>query len=179
MPVRPIAALIGALGLFACSSAMLSPQQNPSKEQQAAANAQAKAAVDALSDELRQMCSREDLRAYYDKTSCLPADTTIQQMADKSRITKTEKVALNKVRIEVAQVNKKMDDVIRQFDPKNADAIIARRERAVTEQDELALEFYEGRITRGEYNKQREEITKRLKDDWASPGAAERRDQER
>lgn len=174
--MRPIAALIGALGLCACTSSMLSLQQKPSKEQQLADNAQAKAAVDALTDELRQMCSRDDLQAYYSKTSCLPAETTLQQKADKSRITNTEKVALNKVRIEVAQINKKMDDIIRQFDPKNADAIIARREQAVTEQDELALDFYEGRITRGEYNKQREEITKRLKDDWGSPGPAERHD---
>ena len=168
--VRRIAALIGALGLFACTSPMLSLQQKPTKEQQLAANVQVKAAVDALTDELRQMCSRDDLQPYYSKTPCLPAETTIEQMADESRITDAEKVALNKVRVEVAQINKKMDDIIRQYDPKNADAIITRRERAVTEQNDLALEFYEGRTTRGEYNRQRAEITKRLKDDWTSPG---------
>jgi hypothetical protein len=136
---------------------------------QVAVNDQAKAAVETVNSEFLELCAREDLRPYYSKTPCKPEDTTLEQMADNSRITNPEKVALNKVRDGIKRLSKEMDDVIRQYNPQLATSIIARREQATTDQDKIALDFYEGRITRGEYNKRRQEISKKLKDDLAAP----------
>jgi hypothetical protein len=54
-------------------------RQQPSTEQ-------GKAAMDALVQEARQLCTRSDLQPLFSKTACLPEDTTLEQMADKSRI---------------------------------------------------------------------------------------------
>jgi hypothetical protein len=155
----------------ACMNAQgWSLQQPLSKEQQLAANEQGKAALDAVMDELHQLCARPDLQPYYSKTSCLPQETTLEQMADKSRANNSEKAALNKARSEIAQINKKTDDIIRQFNPPNAGAILARRGQAAADQDKLALDFYDGKITRGEYNSRRKEIAQKAMDDLANPG---------
>ncbi len=145
-------------------------RRRPDSPQQQANNEQAKAAMDAINAEAQQLCARPDLQAYYNKTPCKPIDATLEQMADKSKITEPEKVAMNKVRIEFRTISNKMNDVIRQYNPQNAATIIARRDQAQASQDQLALDFYEGRITQGEYNKRRAEIAKKLVDDLAGPG---------
>lgn len=151
----------------ACMNAQGWSLQQPNSPQQQANNEQAKVAIDAINAEFQALCARPDLQPYYSRTPCKPADTTLEQMADKSKITEAEKVALNKVRIEVRALTNKMNDVIRQYDPQNAPAIIARRDQAQVVQDQLVLEFYEGRMTQGEYNKRRAEISKKLTDDLA------------
>jgi hypothetical protein len=79
----------------ACMNAQgWSLQQQPSTEQ-------GKAAMDALVQEARQLCTRSDLQPHFSKTPCMPEDTTLEQMADKSRISASEKVALDEVRTEV------------------------------------------------------------------------------
>jgi hypothetical protein len=51
-----------------------------------------------------------------------------------------------------------MNDYLRQNDPRHGNAIALVRERSAVELDKVQLAFYEGRITRGEYNKKRREI---------------------
>jgi hypothetical protein len=145
-------------------------RQDSNSPQQQANNEQAKAAMAAVDAEAQQICARPDLQAYYSKTPCKPIDATLEQMADKSKITEAEKVAMNKVRTEFRTISNKGNDVIRQYNPQNAATIIARRDQATVAQDQNALDFYEGRITRGEYNKRRAEIAKKLADDLAGPG---------
>jgi hypothetical protein len=146
-------------------------QKKASTEQLAAqteVHDEAKAAVESVKNEELELCSREDLRPYYSKTPCMAEDTTLEQMADNSRITNVEKVAMNKARVELKRINKEMEDLIRQYDPHRAPSVTARREQAAGDQDKVALDFYEGRITRGEYNKRRQEIHNKLKEDLAA-----------
>jgi hypothetical protein len=131
-------------------------------------NQQAKAATDALDNQIRDMCDKAEFRPYYSKTACKPEDTTLDQMADKSRITAAEKIALNKARLEVKRIASEYDGVLRQYYPQVAPAIVARRESTYSEQDKLALELYEGQITWGGYNTRRSQIAKKLKDDLAA-----------
>jgi hypothetical protein len=47
---------------------------------------------------------------------------------------------------------------MRQNNPRSGNAIALVRERATSESDKVSVDFYESRITRGEYNKKRREI---------------------
>lgn len=136
---------------------------------QVASNEQTKTAFDGIKNEAAELCARPDLQPYYSKTACKPEDTTLEQMADKTRATNAEKIALNKVRTEVRRLTDETNALVRQYNPQNANAIIARREQAAAEQDALALDFYEGRITRGEFNRRRMEISKKLVNDLSNP----------
>jgi clan AA aspartic protease (TIGR02281 family) len=131
---------------------------------------QAKAAFSAVNSEIAAVCASEELQPHFSKTSCKPEDATLEQMADKSRISSTEKVALSKVRSESKRVRDEIDDIIRQYyPPQLAPSIIARKKQAATEYDSLAQDFYDGRITRGEYNKRRMEIANRIRHDLGNP----------
>jgi predicted aspartyl protease len=130
---------------------------------------QAKAAFDAVNGEVLAFCASEEVQPYFSKTPCKPEDTTLEQMADKSRITSAEKVALSEVRTENKKFSKERDEIIRQYYPQLAPSVTARREQASTEMESVAEDFYEGRITRGEYNKRRMEISKKLKQELGNP----------
>jgi hypothetical protein len=72
---------------------------------------QAKAAMDAVNRETLAFCASEELQPHFSKTPCKPEDTTLEQMADKSRITNDEKVALSKARSESKKVVNEIDDI--------------------------------------------------------------------
>ena len=129
---------------------------------------QAKAAIDALKSEALEICDREDLQAHWSKTPCKPEDTTLEQMADKSRITNAEKVALSKGNAESRRIAKETLDIYRQYYPQLVPSIKAQREAL----DKVTMDFYEGRISRGEYNKRRMETFSKLKEDLAAPKVA-------
>jgi predicted aspartyl protease len=119
---------------------------------------QAKAAFDARKTEMRAFCASEEFQPHFSKTPCMPNETTLEQMADKSHITSAEKVALSEARSESKRFSEEGDNIFRQYYPELAPSIIARRQQASTEQDSVSEDFYQGRITRGEYNKRRVEI---------------------
>jgi hypothetical protein len=135
--------------------------QKMTKDQRAAADEGSRASIEAIKSEVRQLCTRPDLRPFYSKTSCLPAETTLDQMTDKTKITPAEKIAFSAARTELDGFGRKIDDVFRQYYPEAAAVFIERRALVKRELDTLALEFYDGRITRGEYNRRRKEIADR------------------
>jgi clan AA aspartic protease (TIGR02281 family) len=128
---------------------------------------QAKEAFASIKSELLALCAREELQPHFGKSPCNPEDGTLEQMADKSRITDAEKVALNKAHTESKRLVDKMVDILQQYNPQLALSIKAERR----ELDKVTVDFYEGRITRGEYNKGRLEISNKLRD-LAAPLAA-------
>jgi hypothetical protein len=80
------------------------------------------------------------------------------------RITPSEKEALSKARAEYAAITKRINEYIRQNNARNGAAIALARERALAELETVSLPFYEGRITRGEYNKKRRAISQQLQE---------------
>jgi predicted aspartyl protease len=130
---------------------------------------QGKAAIDSVKSEVLALCASDDLQPHFSKSPCRPEDTTLEQMSDKSRITNAEKVALSKAHTEAKDITKQLDDIFRQYYPQLAPSLIARRVHANAELDKLTEDFYEGRITRGEYNKRRMEISKKLTEDLLAP----------
>jgi hypothetical protein len=136
------------------------------KKQMEAINQATKDGWMALADESYQLCAREDLQAHYRKSPCKPEDATLEQLADKSRISPSEKEALSKARSEGTAMTKRMSDYLRQHSQQNGTALALIRERYAAEQDKISLEFYEGRITRGEYNKKRRDIAQQSAEQW-------------
>jgi predicted aspartyl protease len=130
---------------------------------------QAKTAFNTINSEMLAFCASEEVQPYFSKTPCKSEEISLEQIADKSRITNDEKVALSKVRTEGKKRVKELEDIYRQYDPQHAPSIVARIEQSTTEQDSLAENFYEGRITWGEYNKRRMEIGRKLKQDLGNP----------
>jgi hypothetical protein len=133
------------------------------QQQQATIQAQ-NAGSQALVQEAVALCARVDLQPHYAKSPCKPEETTLEQLTDKSRITPSEKEALAKVRAESAAILKRMNEYVRQNDLRNGAAFALAMERAAAEQETVTLAFYEGRITRGEYNKKRREIVQQLQE---------------
>jgi hypothetical protein len=136
------------------------------KRQLEAGNQATEAGWAALTEEASQLCAREDLQAHYRKSPCKPQDATLEQMADKSRISPSEKEALSKVRSDRTAIAKRASDYLRQHVQQNGIALALIGERMESESDKIAVEFYEGRITRGEYNKKRREIAQQMAEQW-------------
>jgi hypothetical protein len=113
---------------------------------------------DALSEESKQICQRDDLRAHYSKSPCNAKDPTLEQLADKSKISPAEKEAYVRARSEQLAISKKSIEYIRQSDPVNGNSVALAREHGQAELDKVALDFIEGRITRGEFNRKRRDI---------------------
>jgi hypothetical protein len=133
--------------------------RKPSPAEQTAIAARAQEVMQPIVAEMRQLCSRDDLRPHYSKTPCNPEEASLEQLADKTRITNTEKIALSKLRTEVAAINKRAEALISaSFDAQIAAAAIASRQNTAAEIEKLVLEFYEGRLTRGEFNKRRQDL---------------------
>ena len=129
---------------------------------------QAKAVLDALKSEALELCAREELQPHWSKTPCNPEDTTLEQMADKSRITNVEKVALSKGNAEGKRIFKETLDIYRQYYPQVVPSVKAQR----VELDKVTMDFYEGHISRGEYNKRRMEVSSKLREALAAPKIA-------
>jgi predicted aspartyl protease len=128
-------------------------------------NDKAVAALDAVNKQALAYCASEELQPHFSKSPCNPVETTPEQMADKSRITDDEKVAFSKARSESKTFAKERDDIFRQYYPQFAPSVIAQRQQLSIEQDSVSEDFYQGRITRGDYNKRRMEIWSRLNPD--------------
>ena len=141
------------------------------KRQQEAVNQAATNGWEALIEEQRQLCARDDLRPHYSKTPCQAEDATLEQAADKSRITPSEKEALSKAKSEVTAINRRMNDYLRK-NYANGNSIALLREHAMAELDKVSLDFYEGRITRGEYNKKRRDIAQQAREQLPRVAAA-------
>jgi hypothetical protein len=115
-------------------------------------------AIAALNEENRALCSREDLNLFYSRSPCSAREATLEQLADHTKITSEEKSVLLKVRDEINAINAKRLAVHHQYNAQNFAAIAAHLEKMHIANDKLALEYYESRITRGEYNKRRLEL---------------------
>jgi hypothetical protein len=114
--------------------------------------------LDALNAEGRQICQRDDLRAHYSKTACDAKETTLEQMADKSKISPAEKEAYLKARSEQAAILKRRIEYVRQHDQAHGNSFAVALEHNQSEIDRAALDLIEGRVTRGEYNRRRHDI---------------------
>jgi len=115
-------------------------------------------ALKAVSSEGQSLCEREEFQAYYRKSPCRAGEPTLEQLADRSKITADERKLLTKVRAEVTELNKKYAAIHRQFNQQTGNALAENIEQGTKAGDKIAFDLFEGRITWGEYNKRRRDV---------------------
>lgn len=126
--------------------------------QDQAKNDELKAKNDQVRANAVAMCNNEELKEYYKKTSCNSLDVSFQHIADTSKITQDQKIALIKQRDAVALIEKQLDEITRQLGEMGAKRISIALNFTRPENEKNNLDLYNEKITWGEYNKRRKEI---------------------
>ena len=116
------------------------------------------AAIKEINEDVRAVCRKPDLYAYYSWAPCQVREATAEQLADRSKVTPAEKPALVRVQAEIAAINTRLAAVHRQYNEKQGNALATNIERSTPLSDRVRQEYLEGRITRGEYNKRRRDL---------------------
>jgi hypothetical protein len=111
-----------------------------------------------INENATAMCSRDELKEYYKKTTCKAPDVTFEQVADAEKITTLQKAALVKQREHVALIEKEQAVIQKQAGPAGNKAMDLRMNFVQPENEKNNLDLYNGKITWGEYNKRRKEI---------------------
>ena len=125
---------------------------------QAAVQSQFKSESDEISEQGHAICANPDFKLYYAKTACLAQDITFEQLADASKITPTQKVALVKQRAAIAENQKARIDLNSRAGGKAAKIADATITSLIPQNDQNNLELYNGKITWGQYNQRRKDI---------------------
>jgi hypothetical protein len=105
---------------------------------------------------------REEFKVHFAKSPCLPKEATIEQLADRSKISTEEKLVLSQLRVEGAEIAKRAPAAHRQYNLQTGNELAMYLERSKVQSDKISLDFYEGRITRGEYNKRRLDLATQI-----------------
>jgi hypothetical protein len=119
---------------------------------------QLKTAVDQIIRETQEACKREEYKPLYLKSECKVADISLEQLADKSRITATEKLLFQKLRSENHAHIEKAASAYRSYGGAQGldAALILERTDKLFEKN--AQDLFEGSISWGDYSKRRMEV---------------------
>lgn len=104
------------------------------------------------------MCNKDELKEYYKKTSCSALEISFEQLADESKITDSQKIALVKQRHEVAMIEREQDAVQKQRGEAGQKFIYLANNFLRPANEKNNLDLYNGKITWGDYNKKRKEL---------------------
>jgi hypothetical protein len=121
-------------------------------------SAQLKTAVDQIIRKNQEACKREEYNPLYLKSACRVTDISVEQLADTSRITATEKLLFQKLRLENQAHIEKAAFAYRSYGGAQGidGALILERTERLFEKN--AQDLYEGTISWGAYSKRRKEI---------------------
>lgn len=117
-----------------------------------------KMAMDEINKDALAAGTREELKAYVLKSAWNYNDISLEQLADKSKITAAEKLALSKALTEGQSIRNRIAVANRTYGGEKGAQIALIFNRSGPLHEKNATELYEGAITWGEYNKRRKEI---------------------
>lgn len=105
-------------------------------------------------------CLKPEFKEYYSKTACLVNDITFEQLADDSKITGQQKITLLKQR-EMVSKNRKItvDLQIKHFGDLGRRRNDLAKNYLEPKEETNNLDLYNGKITWGQYSKNRKEIS--------------------
>jgi hypothetical protein len=117
-----------------------------------------------IGEEFRGNCTSETLQVLFrKKMSCKAIEATPEQLSDRSKISNEEKLALAKW-VDLIQASNEKVGAVRQYDTKNGDAVASAVQAGSDDTKRLALDFSNGNISWGEYNRPRVELAKRYQE---------------
>jgi hypothetical protein len=116
-------------------------------------------ALGAIGTEQVQLCSREDLQPIFvKKMPCRAKDASQEQLSDRSKISKDEKIAFMRWRVLSEESNQKAAKIHREYNRQTGDAVASLTKNNEEASTKLAAQLYDGRISWGQYNKGRIEV---------------------
>lgn len=109
-----------------------------------------------------EMCSKPELQVIFArKMACEPKATTPEELADRSKATESEKSALRQWEDFLQQNNQKAAEIDRKYAHQTGEVMAGLIERNTQAGVQLASQLQDGRITWGEYNRSRLDLTQR------------------
>ncbi|HUN53524.1 MAG TPA: hypothetical protein VMU29_00040 [Smithella sp.] len=131
-----------------CSTS--TPEKNAAKEKEMLAS---------LSKESNDFCNKEEYKKFFIKSPCYANDITAEQLSDKSMIQESEKNDFLKYREEISSIDKKFSDIAQTYgDAKDKEFGKFLEKYSIVNKRKASLEFAEGKISWGEFNKSRKDI---------------------
>jgi hypothetical protein len=123
-------------------------------------------ALSAIGADQLQLCSRQDFAPIFaKKMPCRPKQATPEQLADRARISNAEKIAFMKWQALSEERNEKTAAIHRQYNAQTGDNAASLIKKTDEASAQLGQQLYDGRISWGEYNKKRIELTVQAEQD--------------
>jgi hypothetical protein len=136
--------------LFVVLGCSTSTEKNAAKE---------KELLESLNKESNDFCTKEEYKRFFIKSPCFANDITVEQLSDKSMIQDAEKNDFLKYREEVSAIDKKFSDIAQTYgDSKDKEFGLFLEKNSIKNKRKASLDFAEGKITWGEFNKIRKEL---------------------
>jgi hypothetical protein len=127
---------------------------------QADRNTEIKNAFDNLTAQLNAVCIKPELKEYYAKSSCRANEVTFSQLADDTKITSAQKAILTMQRDSSSEIIKIYKELqIKYFGEIGRKRVDLSNSFLEPKNDDNNLDLYNGKITWGEYNKRRRDIS--------------------
>jgi hypothetical protein len=105
-------------------------------------------ALGAIGTEQVQLCSREDLQPIFvKKMPCRDKDASQEQLSDRSKISKDEKIAFMRWRVLSEESNQKAAKIHREYNRQTGDAVASLTKNNEEASTKLAAQLYDGRIS--------------------------------
>lgn len=119
----------------------------------------AKINIAQIGEEIAAVCSKPEYQAINIKTPCKASLITLEQLSDTDKITPSEKPTFTKMASEVKPLRLKQVTAYRSAGDATGNELANQQDRLIVKREKIDLDIYEGKITWGEFNKARKEIS--------------------
>ena len=123
-----------------------------------AADTSARDRISQIVEQVKAHCREPEFKELYTKTGCLVSDISFSQIADESRITAEQKLALLKQQDVIMKLNREQDEAMKKAGLGGVREAEFRRAHLYPMSERNNLNLYSGKITWGEYNQRRKDI---------------------
>ena len=108
------------------------------------------------------LCKDPSYEAFYSKTPCKASDATLSQLSDNSKITAAQRKSLDLLSPEFNSLNRDVLAAQRSVGGKSNGEKLANLQAAFDAEDKNRLDLYSGKVTWGQFNANRKNISKDL-----------------
>lgn len=108
---------------------------------------------------IKSVCVNDKYKEYFKKTTCFTKDLTFDMLVDKSKITNTQKKELISYSKEADLLQKQLTDIFQNYGGIYLKKVIPKRSEMLSKIDANKIDLFNEKITWGEFNKRRKDIT--------------------
>ena len=128
-------------------------------------NSPFKTKMNQIVKERNDRCNRDDFKLIFIKSACKPENITLEQLSDNTIISEAEKNVYSKYRSENIDTDRKLLEAIQTNGNSKDKEMGLVLERLYLQVEKNALDLFEGKITWGEYNKNRKVMNKTMQEE--------------